>query len=170
MKKLIILSGFLIGLCFLNPNQPLFSQTPKAAEKKEAQKKEVKMECKLNLKKYAGEIGESIAGEVEIKNTSKEDINIDYLTLPWHHLDLLVIDPKGKKISFQHYGDNFTGVLNEYRLTLRPGESYKGSIFIRGNSKDSDWTTPGVYKITAIYEYKNIKAVSKQVELTLTAK
>ena len=128
------------------------------------------MECKLILEKGIGVIGELIPAKVEIKNTSKQNIVIDYNISPWLHLDLVVIDPKGKKISSCFYGDNYKGFPAEGRITLRHGETHSAIVAIQGNSDANDWTTPGSYKITAIFEYKGNRAVSKQVELKLTPK
>jgi hypothetical protein len=42
------------------------------------------------------------------------------------------------------------------------------SVFAACDKKDRQ--TPGTYKITAIYEYKNEKAVLNPIELTLPAR
>ncbi len=130
------------------------------------------MECNLILPKKTVNIGELVLAKVEIKNISKQDLNIIYNTDPLEYLDLEVIDPTGKKISTDGYGGRFSPFTfsPEQKLTLRAGETYRGKVSIYGNSKESDRTKAGVYKIIAIYEYKKEKAISKQVELTVMPK
>ena len=138
--------------------------------KPDAKVPEPRMECTLTLEKNKAKAGEfSVPATVEIKNVSKENLVIDYMTLPFYHLDLLILDPTGKKISDSPYRKNFS-LADQLQITLRPGESYRGTVDIFGNSDKASWQAPGTYKISAIYEYLKERAVSKQVELTLTPK
>jgi len=146
--------------------ESLMSQTPEQGKNKDGKMKEPKIECTLILEKNKAKVGEFFAAEVIIKNISKEDFVIDYIAMPFYHLDLLILDPAGKKIPSRPYRNIFS-IIDEGQLTLRPDESYRAKVDIFATSDDASWETLGTYKIIAVYEYKKEKAVSKQVELTL---
>jgi len=123
MKKLTIHPAFVVGFYLVMQNHVLFSQAPKDA----------KMECKLIVQKKNAAIGETPPAEVEIKNTSKEDICITYNNNPFEFLDLEVTDPAGKKISEGKYSDRFSPSSvgpGKEQLILRPNETYRGAVAV----------------------------------------
>ena len=65
---------------------------------------DTKMECGFSVDMKTATVGEAVAGHVELKNVSKKDITIVYNTDPFEHLDLVVLDPSGKKISSKYGG------------------------------------------------------------------
>ncbi len=130
------------------------------------------MECKLILSKNTLKANEGILAvvdaEVEIKNISKQNLIIEYRGGPFEYLVLLIIDPDGKKISDGTLAGHYSPFATKQKLKLGPGETYRHTVPITGNSDERDWKKPGVYKITAIYEYKKEKATSKEMNLMIT--
>ncbi len=140
----------------------LFSQEPRGA----------KMECKLTVQKANLSFGEICQGEVAIKNTGKHDIVITYNANPWEFLDLDVTNPAGKKISDGKYGGRFSPLSPkaQQQIVLKPGETYRGAVEVFGNSKENDRTTPGAYKVTAVFEYNKLRAIADPVVINIGSK
>jgi hypothetical protein len=134
--------------------------------------KDAKMECKLIVKKTKLTVGEYPRAEVEIKNTSKQNLVITFNTHVLEFLDLEIANSAGKKISVGKYGGRFSPYSPEphKQMILRPGEAHRAPVGVFGNMKKSDRTTPGVYRIIAIYEYDKVRAVADPVELTIESK
>ena len=130
------------------------------------------MECKLLVDKVNLAVGEVSPGEVEIKNTGKQDITITYNSSPWEFLNLEVTNPVGKMISGGKYGDRFSpsSPTPEMQIILRPGETFRRAVQVFGNSKEGDLTKPGVYRVVAVFEYEKLRAVAAPVMLNVGAK
>lgn len=130
------------------------------------------MECTLIVPKKRVEIGESLVGEVVIRNTGDRDISFLYNTNPWEYLNLDVTDPAGKNITRRMYGERFSpsSPTPKRLLKLGPGESYKGPVNIFGTTDDADLRAKGVYRFKAIFEIHNDRVSSEQVPLEIGVK
>lgn len=155
-----IVVAIVFGLSFQNLS--VLSQPPKGA----------KMECKLIVANKNVAVGETPPAEVEIKNVSKEDLIITYNTNPLEFLDLEVFDPAGKRISEGKYGGRFSpsSPTPQRQVILKPGEAFRKPVGVFGNSKENDRTTPGVYRVVAVFEYAKMRAVAEAVMLNVQAK
>ena len=160
MSKKILFAASVVAFTLAALETSSMAQPPKGA----------KMECKLILSKDTAKIAENVPAEVELKNITKEDLVIEYSAHPFEYLDLRVVDPDGKKISNRAYGGAFSPFPTKQKLKLGAGECYRFTVRIDANSNQSDWTKPGVYKITAVYGYKKETITSKEMTLTLTPK
>ena len=107
----------------------------------------------------------------ELKNDSRDKLFFIYNSSFLEHLDLEILDPNGKRIS-KRYGGVFPPctLLPEQVYSFSSGAMVRTGVSIFAACDEKDRQTPGLYKITATYEYQNEKAVSNQVELTLMAK
>ena len=125
----------------------------------------VSLVCRLGLKQSQRALS-PIAGEVELENTSAMAMEIQVKSSPLQYLSLLVVDASGRVISESFYGDLFSPLVKPYSLRLEPGEKYTGPVHLLGNVP-KEKQQPGVYTVQAVYQYKQLKAVSEPLRVEL---
>jgi hypothetical protein len=123
--------------------------------------------CRLRHKKLAR--GQSLtAGEIELENASSGVIEIDSDRHPLQYLNLVVTDSQGVLLSEGHYGDVFSPRGRIDTVRLAPGEKYTHNVSLLGTVAEGN-KTPGTYVVRAVYEHKQLKAVSEPVLVELPA-
>jgi hypothetical protein len=132
-----------------------------------------KLECRLDADRpqKAGIVGEPVSLHFELKSAARDNLFLIYNSSFLEHLDLEVLDPTGKRIS-KRYGGLFAPItpLPEQILLMNAGTIVRTGVSVFAACDKKDFQRPGIYKITAIYEYQNEKAVSKPLEITLTTR
>ena len=132
-----------------------------------------KLECRLDVDRgqKTAKIGAPVSLHFELKSVSRDKLFFIYNSSFLEHLDLEILDPAGKRIS-RRYGGMIPPCtpLPEQVFPFDPGTIVRTGVSVFAACDKKDRQTPGVYKITAIYEYQNERAVSNTIELTLTAK
>jgi hypothetical protein len=123
--------------------------------------------CRLRLRQRRREQS-SIAGEVELENTSADTLQIEVGTSPLQYLNLIVTDAARTVVSDSFYGDLFSPLAEPYTLRLGPGEKFTGPISLLGNVRQARWQ-PGEYMVRAVYEYNGMRAVSEPLRVVLPA-
>jgi len=127
----------------------------------------LRLQCRIIPQRKAGKIGDIVLGQIELKNVGEASIEIRWYSDPMQYLNLIVRDPDGKNISVFCYGDQFSPYWPAPQiLNLHPRESYSSTVNLLGTVKKKNMV-PGSYRIQAIYNYENIKAVSEVVEILL---
>jgi len=106
------------------------------------------------------------AGEIELENTTSGVVEIKVDIHPLQYLDLQVSDAAGNVISKHHYGNLFSLLAEPYTMRLRPGEKYTGLVSLLGNVPRENQCT-GSYRVQAIYEFDNVRAVSEPLAVTV---
>jgi hypothetical protein len=107
-------------------------------------------------------------GQIELKNDSPDEVEIPFLTSPLQYLNLIVHDASGNRVSQGVYGDRFSllELDDVYVLRLRPWQKYKDPVDLLGTVPEEN-RQPGVYTVQAVYEFNNLKAVSKPLRVEL---
>ena len=126
------------------------------------------MTCVRLIERTPVGAGNAPKAYLQLRNTSKETIQVIYKCDPLEYLDIDVIDPTGKKINDSHYlvGGPFE---RPQELRLLPGGVYRFPVNVFGTCEKTP-TAPGVYKFTASYTYKDIRAVAQTLEFTVMKK
>lgn len=106
------------------------------------------------------------SGEVELENASSHPLEIEWGMHPFQHLNLLVTDDRGTTVSAWHYGNLFSPLGKIVTLRLGPGEKYTHNVSLLGNVPE-ERRRPGCYTVRAVYQYRDLKAVSDPVEVQL---
>lgn len=101
-----------------------------------------------------------IAGEVELKNTSSESLEIVTQMSPLQYLNLIVTDATGNIVSGSHYGNIFSPAARPFTVRIEPGESFVGPISFMGNVPRAK-QLPGRYMVQAVFEYEKLRAISE---------
>jgi len=132
------------------------------------QEREARMTCVLLIERTPVGAGNAPKVCLQLRNTSKETITVICKCDPLEYLHIEVIDPTGKKINDSHYlvGGPFE---RPQELGLLPGGVYRFPVNVFGTCEKAP-TAPGVYKLTASYTYKDIRALSQTIEFTVTKK
>src|SRR5262249_18956788 len=122
------------------------------------QEREARMTCVLLIERTPVGAGNAPKACLQLRNTSKETITVICKCDPLEYLHIEVIDPTGKKINDSHYlvGGPFE---RPQELSLLPGGVYRFPVNVFGTCENAP-TAPGVYKLTASYTYKDIRALS----------
>jgi hypothetical protein len=106
------------------------------------------------------------AGEVELENVSDENLEIEYRMSVIQYLNIIVTDAGGRVLSEGHYGDIFSPMERPRILRLRPGETFVHPVSLTGKVPPEK-LKPGEYIVQAVYDYKDLRAVSEPYHLHL---
>jgi hypothetical protein len=109
----------------------------------------------------------SIAGEMELENTSSNVVEIEVRTSPLQFLNLVVTDTAGKVVSDSDYGDLFSPLAEPYTLRLQPGEKFTAPVSLLGNVPEAKRQS-GEYIVQAVYQYGGLRAVSEPLRVQLS--
>jgi hypothetical protein len=104
-----------------------------------------------------------MAGEVELENVSLTDVDIEVRTSPLQYLNLVVTDSQGHVVSESNL---FCPLDKPYVLRLHPEQKYVGPVGLLGNVPEVR-QRPGKYLVKAVFEYKDLKAVSEPLAVQL---
>jgi hypothetical protein len=132
-----------------------------------------KMECVLVPQEINVISGDSPGAEVQFRNTS--DVTIVVInhdrTSPLEFLDVEVLDPDGRRIS-DYFGHLCIPSVADggTEHSFAPGETYRETISLFRAVDDRYNLKPGVYKVTAFFRYGDIRATSRQIEITVLPK
>ncbi len=121
--------------------------------------------CRLRHR-TSGRAVSPTSGEVELENTSGEVFEIEGDLGPLQHLNLLVTDSAGNLLSAWHYANLFSPIARGYTVHLAPGGKYTHNVSLLGNVPE-ERRLPGCYTVRAVYQYRDLKAVSDPVEVRL---
>jgi hypothetical protein len=106
------------------------------------------------------------AAEVELENTSAEAVEIEIDMHPLQYLDLVVRDAAGTPVSSGRYGDIFSPLGERHTFRLAPGAKYTHNVFLLGTVPEEK-RTPGRYTVQAVYQARELTAVSAPLEIEL---
>jgi hypothetical protein len=130
-------------------------------------KREPQLECRLTVERDVLKIGEVLVGRIELKNTSAASVRVEWYSDPKEYLSILVKDEEGRAVPTSPYGAQFSPVSPAPRvLELRAGETYSSTVSPLGTVTKQK-LTPGVYKVQALFAYKDLRASSAVVEIRL---
>jgi hypothetical protein len=138
---------------------------PLSGQEEPRKKKEKPMlECRVLFYKTTkiGVPNEVAVFEVELKNISDKPIEIAYTYAPeiLQFMKKEVHRPDKTKVTYKCL-DSLSPFSEKPRIfTLQPGKATKAPFGSEGKE-------PGVYRVQAIFEYENMKAVSPVVEVEL---
>jgi hypothetical protein len=104
------------------------------------------------------------AGEVELENTSPSVVELEVRSSPLQYLNLVTTGPSGAVVSDWYYGDLFSPLAEPYTFQLAPGEKFTANISLLGNVPE-DKRLPGVYTVTAVYDYRGLRVVSEEIRV-----
>jgi hypothetical protein len=121
--------------------------------------------CRLSHKQLARGVS-SLAGEVELENTSSGVVEIEIDTHPLQYLNLVVRDAAGALVCAGHYGDIFSPPGETRTFRLAPGARYTHNVFLLGTVPEES-RQPGRYSVQAIYASPELTALSTPLEIEL---
>jgi hypothetical protein len=127
---------------------------------------QTKLICRLRKKTQGRLANSSTAGEVELENASSDVLEIEFRMSRLQYLNLIVTDARGQVVSEGHYGDIFSPMAESYTWRLQPGEKYIGPVSLLGTVPEEK-IEPGEYTVQAVYEYKDLRAVSEPFRVEL---
>lgn len=102
----------------------------------------------------------SMAGEIELENSSPHVLEIKTEMHPLQYLNLVVKDARGRIHSEGHYGDIFSPRGKIDTLRLAPGAKYQHIVSLLGTLPEKK-RLPGKYSVQAVYDYNGLRAVSE---------
>jgi GNAT superfamily N-acetyltransferase len=107
-------------------------------------------------------------GEFDLINDSHTELALMFNLGPLQYLDLDIRDEAGRVVSDFYYGSLFSNLGGIFWLHVPPRSTYSRRLHLLGNVSDRSRLAPGVYIVTAQYEYEEMKLVSPPLTITLT--
>jgi hypothetical protein len=103
---------------------------------------------------------------VELENVSAEAIEIEHSLHPLEYLNLAITDEAGQPVPVPPYGWIFSPHGSVHVLRLASGEKYTHVVALLGHDPE-ERHRPGTYTVRAIYEYKELRAVSEPLQVVI---
>lgn len=108
--------------------------------------------------------------DVTITNRTNEPIDIEWMTNRLEHLDIKIKNTMNAEVKVEPYSSHFSiSQLEPRHLIIYPNESYTERIPVLVVMPRESYRT-GVYKVKAIYTYKDKTYESNQIQVPVFVK
>ena len=105
---------------------------------------------------------------MELKNISRDVVEIEVTMHPLQHLRMDITNALGDPVPAAPYGHIFSPREAPYVLRLAPGEKYTHPVSLLGTIPEEQHS-PGGYTVRAVYEYNGLEAVSQPLQVHIPA-